>query len=375
MGKYTSELMGNVRLLFMDNLKILLAVNVIFLHAGQPYGPGGDWFISQPAAIPLVNIIIIGIFFGLSSSYFMGLFFFISAYFLPGSYDRKGAIRFLTQRMIRLGIPLLVCVTTIIPVLGYVFYNPSAVPFIEYYPGFFSLRQFGFGYLWFVVLLAAIALVYTGIRTLLPAVAVLPFPKNTGIIAAALLLGTFSFIIRIWFPINTWVLLHSFEPAHLPQYLLLSAAGVLAYRNNWLEAIPSSIARFYGAVLSLAIILLFPMFLIFGEGISAGGPTPANLFYSFWEAFVGISICICLVIFFRDRICRSGRVRSVLAENVFPVYLIHLPVVVALQWFLIPVGIPSLLKFFLAGGAGVLCCFGISNYLVRKIPYAEKIIF
>ena len=128
-------------------------------------------------------------------------------------------------------------------------------------------------------------------------------------------------------------------------------------------------------VLALGIILLFPMFLVFGEGINGGGLTPANFFYSFWEAFVGISTCICLFIVFRDRISRSGRVRAELARNVFPVYLIHLPVVVALQWLLIPAGIPSLLKFFLVGGVGVLCCFGISNYLVRKIPYAEKIIF
>ena len=36
----------------------------------------------------------------------MGLFLLISAYFVPGSYDRKGAGRFLKDRLVRLGIPL-----------------------------------------------------------------------------------------------------------------------------------------------------------------------------------------------------------------------------------------------------------------------------
>ena len=367
--------MPKERLVFLDNLKILLAVNVIFLHAGQPYGPGGDWFISQPAAIPLANTIIIGLFFGLSASYFMGLFFFISAYFLPGSFDRKGAARFLRERLIRLGIPLLACVMTILPVLSYLFFNPSAVPFGAYWAGFFSLRQFGFGYLWFVVLLAGIALVYAGFRSLYGDVPVVAFPSRTGILAAALLLGASSFAIRIWFPVNTWVLFHSIEPAHLPQYLLLAAAGILAYRNNWLWNIPSSLARFSGGVLALGIISMFPMFLVFGNGIAMGGLTAANACYSFWEAFVGISICLCLVVFFRDRIDTAGPVRSAMAKNVYPVYLIHLPVVVALQWVLIPLEIPSLVKFFLVGIAGVVCCFGISNYIVRNIPYAERIIF
>jgi glucan biosynthesis protein C len=277
--------------------------------------------------------------------------------------------------LIRLGIPLLACVMTILPVLSYVFYNPSAVPFVEYYWAFFSLRQFGFGYLWFVVLLIAIALVYAAIRPLHLTVPVIAFPKKSGIIAAALLLGASSFVIRVWFPVNTWVLFHGFEPAHLPQYLLLSVAGILAYRNNWLRTLPSSLARFSGGVLALGIILLFPLFLVFGDGIAMGGLTLANACYSFWEAFVGISICICLAVFFRDRISASGTVRSVLAKNVFPVYLIHLPVVVALQWVLIPFEVPSLVKFFLVGTSGVVCCFGISNYIVRKIPYAERVIF
>lgn len=37
----------------------------------------------------------------------MGLFFLISGYFTPSSYERKGSGRFAKDRLLRLGIPIL----------------------------------------------------------------------------------------------------------------------------------------------------------------------------------------------------------------------------------------------------------------------------
>ena len=41
----------------------------------------------------------------INQSYFMGLFFAFSGYFVPRSFDRKGIETFLHERFIRLGIP------------------------------------------------------------------------------------------------------------------------------------------------------------------------------------------------------------------------------------------------------------------------------
>jgi len=48
----------------------------------------------------------------------MGLFLLISAYFVPGSFDRKGASRFLKDRLIRLGIPMAVYSWVLSPTAG-----------------------------------------------------------------------------------------------------------------------------------------------------------------------------------------------------------------------------------------------------------------
>ncbi|NJO75003.1 MAG: acyltransferase [Leptolyngbyaceae cyanobacterium RM1_406_9] len=88
---------------FVDNVRIFLTVLVIAHHAGQPYGPtGGMWLVSN-----LEQADILGAFFATNAAFFMGLFFLISGYFVPGAYARKGTKVFLQERFLRLGVPIL----------------------------------------------------------------------------------------------------------------------------------------------------------------------------------------------------------------------------------------------------------------------------
>ncbi|KUG19224.1 MAG: acyltransferase family protein [Methanomicrobiaceae archaeon] len=360
------------RIYFLDNLKTLLAAIVILVHAGQPYGPGGDWPIPAPPEIPFLNIVVIGPFFAVSSAFFMGLFFFISAHFMPGSFERKGVRRFLQDRFFRLGIPLLVLSTTVLPLIGYLFYAPEGISFVDFC---LDGAIFSFGYLWFVVVLLVFALIYTLWRRAGVILSPITVPRQSALLLSALVLGLASFVVRIWFPVNQWVCFHSIEPAHLPQYLILFGAGILAFRNRWLDTLPSSVSRLWSVLVVAGVFLLMPLYLIFGDAMTAGGCTPGSFLYSIWEGFVGIGICVILIVLFRRQWNGAGPVRGLLAENVFSVYLIHLPIVLALQTLLIPVEVPALCKFFLVGAAAIPLCFLISQYLVRRIPYAERVIF
>jgi len=93
------------RLFYLDNLKVCLTVLVIFHHAGQAYGDGGGWAYtpSNPAEV----MPWIWHFFSVNAAFFMGLFFLISGYFVPASYDRQGVKQFVRNKLIRLGLPLL----------------------------------------------------------------------------------------------------------------------------------------------------------------------------------------------------------------------------------------------------------------------------
>ncbi len=91
------------RLLFLDNIKVFLTAMVVLHHVTCFY-VGSGWTINiagypnsfQPFGSTLL---------GLNQSYFMCLFFFMSGYFTPNSYDRKGSVTFLKDKFLRLGLP------------------------------------------------------------------------------------------------------------------------------------------------------------------------------------------------------------------------------------------------------------------------------
>lgn len=364
--------MDKKRLYFLDNLKILLCILVIFLHSAQPFGPGGDWPVDKISDIPFINMIVIGMFLGIAASFVMGLFFFISAYFLPNSVERKGIERFLKDRLIHLGIPLLIMSVTILPLIE-IF--QSKEPFFNSYLHFFTLQEFEFGYLWFISLLLIFAMGYICLRKMNYSIPSIPVPSNIAICISIVMLGIVTSIVRIWFPFDYWFYFHFFEMAHLPQYLFLFIAGILAFRNNWLEVLPSSLLRFWGVIVTAMILILPGIFMVFGYGITRGGITLASVIYSFWESITGIGICICLLIYSHNFWNTTSIIKSVMAQNVYSVYLIHLPIVLVLQWAIIPIPVSSLLQFIIVGITAVIISFIISNFVIRKIPGIKTVFF
>lgn len=74
------------RLYYLDNLKVCLTVLVIMHHAGQAYGNGGAW--PYTPSNPAESMPWIWHFFSTNAAFFMGLYFFISGYFVPRSFDK-----------------------------------------------------------------------------------------------------------------------------------------------------------------------------------------------------------------------------------------------------------------------------------------------
>lgn len=92
------------RFYYLDNLKILLTILVITHHVGLAYREAGGFL--QNVNNQHLNIDWVGALYLINTGFFMGLFFMISGYFFPSSFDRKGGKEFLKDKLIRLGIPL-----------------------------------------------------------------------------------------------------------------------------------------------------------------------------------------------------------------------------------------------------------------------------
>ncbi|MGC4045007.1 MAG: acyltransferase [Armatimonas sp.] len=127
-----------VRLSYLDNLKVWLTFLVVAHHVAQAYGPtGGAWPVSEPMRSPYLAPFIT-----INAMFFMGLFFFISGYFTPGSYQRKGFRPFVTDRLLRLGIPSFLLLLIL----------------------FLITRQPSFGPMWYAMDLLALSILYAALR-------------------------------------------------------------------------------------------------------------------------------------------------------------------------------------------------------------------
>ncbi|HEX5692414.1 MAG TPA: acyltransferase family protein, partial [Roseiflexaceae bacterium] len=229
---------ATARLAFVDNLRTFLAALVVAHHAGQAYGPtGGDWPIFNPTRAALL-----GPFFGVNASFFMGLFFLIAGYFVPMAYDRRGAGGFLRERILRLGLPLLVVSLGLFLPLAYTSQDQPLMPFLASY-----LRTPEVGHMWFAGHLIVYAFAYCVWRLFADRPGVMPvapaLPRHRDILWYVFGLTLATFVVRLVFPIDRWVVLAPFiraEPAHLPQYASLFVLGIVAYRGDWLTRFPTA---------------------------------------------------------------------------------------------------------------------------------------
>ncbi len=138
------------RFLFLDNIKILFAILVIFTHVRVTYGGEGWWYYitegneSNPVDIGTdIFFYMTAGFAGIFQASLLGLFFLMGSYFTPRSYDRKGVSAFWKERLIRLGIPVLLYIVLINPIIFYLLSAGGIQPwsansrmqgsFIEYY--------------------------------------------------------------------------------------------------------------------------------------------------------------------------------------------------------------------------------------------------
>ena len=374
MGEATTK-----RLVYIDNLRTFLTLLVVAHHAAQPYGPtGGEWpiFNAERAAI-------LGPFFAVNAAFFMGLFFFISGYFLPATYDRKGPQQLLLDRLRRLGIPIVFFALIVFPPVLYILAAPT-ISFLDFFIQVY-IQQFEVevAHLWFLMHLLCYVMFYLLWRQAFQKSRSRPlfFPNNSLILVYILGLTSVTFGVRVVYPIDRWVhvlgLLPS-EIAHLPQYVSLFVLGIVAYRYNWLHAIPTSQGLTWlriglGAALLRYLYSLSRPMLGLPDLIEGGGFDWRSLVWSFWEATICVGLCLGLLILFRERFNVQQKLLRILSANAYAVYLIHLLVILYMHFLVADLAVGPFLKFVLVSALGMPICFAFSM-LLRKIPFIKFIV-
>lgn len=342
------------------------------------YGsPVGSWYYQEGLeSMPTAAIYIV--FTGLVQAFFMGLFFLLSGYFTAPSYDSRGPKQFLEDRIVRLGIPIVIFVSLIEPAVDYVVALVNRTfqgSFLSYYATYLF---FGYGILWFALALLFFAFAYAGWRRFKPVpTKARTFPKNSAIFAFALLLGALSSIVRLVYPMGYFSPLFNFPLAFFTQYIALFIVGLIAFRSNWLMTIPNEIGKLWSkialALLAVYSVMFIPTLLTGGLPLILGGLHWQAAFYAFWEQLFGIAVMISLTVWFREKANFQTGFTKALSESSFTAYIIQVPVLVSLALSFQCIQLPLLLKFAVVSPIGVSLCFTCAC-LVRRIPKVDRVL-
>lgn len=368
------------KIFYIENLKVGLIILVILHHVLNTYGAEGGWYYTQKttitdAATAMVVLITI------NQSFFMGFFFFLSAYFIPGSYNKKGAARFVKDRLLRLGIPLVFYSFVLSPILIYLVYyfgKGHHISFMQFLDGFHD--WINFGVLWFVAALLLFTFVYVLWRMINKKYQSKSFatPSSRMIFWFAAGVGLVSFLVRIVFPIG-WILKPvGFQPAYFSQYVALFTLGLVAGKNNWLDTLLYNNGKRF-ARYALRLLLFFPASLIIEKVVKSpeawfsGGLHWQQLLYAVWEQLLGFSIIVALLIFGKKLWNKSSALMSKLSRNAFAVYIFHPLVLITLSLSIRNWDVDPAWKFLVVAPLGIVGSFLLAS-VITLIPGVRRII-
>jgi fucose 4-O-acetylase-like acetyltransferase len=371
-------------LLYIDNIRIVLICLVILTHLAITYGAFGSWFYNEvegfspeTALLTLVT--------ALSQSFMMGFFFLIAAYFIPPSYGRKGPGRFVHDRLVRLGIPLLVWVLLIGPLLRYYVEMKTggfSGTLAEWYSlGTTHITIFGLGPLWFVFTLLVFTLLYVLWRVLFAervSPGNVPFPSLSVIIGAGILIGVLTFLVRIVMPIESSWEFFDIQPPFFVQYIAFFLLGLYAAKNNWFSRIPDRPGK-TSTILAVFLALCLPVVLVASGALSGtldpllGGLHWQSLLYSLWEQIFAVLIVTGMLWIFFTRFDHTGKIASSAAAATYTVYIIHPVVIIPLTLSMQPIMLSPVPKFLLAAIIAIPLSFLLA-VLIRSIPGVDRVL-
>lgn len=362
------------KIAYIDHLKILATILVVLHHSFITYGAPGSWYFQQKTELKAA-LFPMTMFVATNQAFFMGFFFFLSALFIGPSYKKKGAGKFLTDRLKRLGIPLVFYSVVLSPVLNYTVEHygyGQHHSFIEYMSGYH--HWIDFGVMWFVAALLLFNFIYLIFKWIWPGAQLkIKWPGNGRLIAVGAGLGLISFLVRLAFPTG-WVLSPvGFQLGYFPQYIAAFIFGIVASNNKWMDDFTLKQGQRMAGIARLTVLLglpgIFVWFLVarFPGNDFNGGWNPVSLVYSFWEQITGVVISVALLCIAKFKWNNDTPLLKTMSANAFAVYMFHPLVLIVIGVLLKDWAVNPAWKLLVLAPCGVTLAFLFAG-LLRKIP-------
>jgi peptidoglycan/LPS O-acetylase OafA/YrhL len=383
-----------------DYLRAFIVLLVVLHHSVLAYAvlwpaqPGTFRILSAPIVDPQrwAGFDVLA---GFNDTFFMALMFLLSGLFVWPSLERKGGARFLHDRILRLGVPFAVAAGILMPLAYYPSYALTGADpgFAAYARAWLSLGFWPSGPAWFIWLLlvfdAVAAVLYMLLRR---RTATRQAPQHLGVydrppafVAMLLVVSALVYVpMELNFGAMRWLALgpFSFQASRLLLYATYFLAGIqmgafgvesgFLARNGelarrWLIWLSAGLAA-YTLRLGVFVMLVLPV-----VGDHRPLPLALRLLGDLTFVLCCGTISFAFIALFRRFAVARQPVFDSLSTSSYGMYLIHYPVVVWLQFALLPVALGPIAKAAIISAGVVALSWGIVVAL-RRVPVIARVL-
>ncbi|MHA4871242.1 acyltransferase family protein [Duganella sp. PWIR1] len=357
---------------FFDHLRVLLTGLFILHHCAVMFGAPGVWYLRVPAGDAAMQVPLT-FFTTVNQAFLPACVFLLSGYFTPAACARKGWRVFLRDRLLRLGVPLLLYGVVLGPLTAALARRRD------------NVELFDLGPCWYLLALLLLSTLYALWRVQARRLKLrLRTPRAPGfaaLLAMAACCAGLAFVLRLGGPLQLPAL-PDLETGSLASACLLFFAGTSLARSRWLERISADDLRPWCIIAALAI----PVLCLYAGATCAYADSHgdvamayrggwASLGYALWEPLLAWGLILDLLYRFRSTPQRASPSPAWRwwSESAYAACLVHPPVVTALGLLLLDAPLNNGVRFLIAGGAGIVLSFLLARAVVR-IPAAKRIL-
>jgi hypothetical protein len=369
---------------YLDHLKVILVGLIIAGHGVVGYARLGFWpyaEMREATLSPVTETVMLAV--AIPFELFMiPLLFLVAGLLTPPSLERKGVRAYMRDRLVRLGVPFVVFVGLLWPLLMYPIHPPGQTP-DSYWIEFVRHGSVDTGVLWFVGVLLIFSLVYAGWVRSRPdrATRSRQGAVTTGhllLLAAAVTVATF--LVRLVLPYysdNKGLDLNLYQ---WPECVAVFGLGVVASGQGWLSAVPDRLCR-RSRTVTLTAAAGFAVFVALG---TAAGVVQEQVWGGwFWPALVFAALESVLAVFGpvwllgvaqRRLHATAWWARPAAGRSAYAAFLVQGLVLIGLAVALRPVPVPAEIKALITAGGGVAGSFLIAWLLITRVPGLARIL-
>ena len=369
----------------LDRARTFLTLVVLFHHSVIPYTYFGH---TDPKFWIGFDAVVLA-----TDSFFMAMFFFLSGLFVWPGLVRKGPFSYLRDRLLRLGLPFVICALTVIPIAYYAIElrQTPDVSFADFWWKTVTVGPWPSGPIWFLWVLLAFDLVASLLCRLRPnlldpinRLSLRASERPAEFFAVMLAVTAVLYIPgRVYFGAGSWFEFGPFSVQHgrvllYATYFFFGAGIGAAALDRGLLSADGRLARSgWGWMITALVPYCLMWVLIYVKREILGNPVRLPDWYEasyglFFAAF-SVTIMFAILAYFL-RFKRSGwSILDPMQGEAYGMFLVHYPIVLWIQYWLYDVDVPAFVKVIVVFVLTVALSWAVTAAL-RKIPGATQVL-